>query len=127
MSTKRRHDDYLEDIRQAALRACRFVEGMSQGEFIDDERTQQAVAMSLIIIGEAATKISERYPDFIHEHPQIPWNLIRGMRNRIAHAYFSINWPRVWDTVHKDLPHLIEAIKPYIGAVEDDEADGPRP
>jgi len=127
MSTKRRHGDYLEDIRQAAMRALRFVNGTSKDEFLNDELKQQAVAMSLIIIGEAATKICEQYPDFIQEHPQIPWNLMRGMRNRIAHAYFSINWPRVWDTVHKDLPHLIETIKPYISAVEDDEADGPKP
>jgi uncharacterized protein with HEPN domain len=103
--------DYLEDMRQAALRACRFVEGMSKAEFFEDERTQQAVAMSLILLGEGANKIHEKHADFVLKHPQLPWDNMRGMRNRIVHGYSSIIWPRVWDTVHKDLPQLIEAIE----------------
>jgi uncharacterized protein with HEPN domain len=47
--------------------------------------------MSLVIIGEVATKIMDRYPGFVDGQPSIPWRNIRGMRNRIAHGYFDIN------------------------------------
>ncbi len=49
--------DYLDHMRQAATDACSFVEGLNKEDFLADKRTQQAVIMSLIIIGEAATKM----------------------------------------------------------------------
>jgi uncharacterized protein with HEPN domain len=55
-----RLSDYLDHIRQAAADACSFVEGMEESEFLADRRTQQAVIMSLVIIGEAATKLMKR-------------------------------------------------------------------
>lgn len=62
--TESRLGDYLEHIRQAATDAITFVEGLSKEEFLEDRRTQQAVVMSLIIIGEASTKIMDQHPDF---------------------------------------------------------------
>lgn len=56
--------DYLDHMRQAATDACDFVDGLSKEDFLHDKRTQQAVVMSLIIIGEAATKIMDRHVDF---------------------------------------------------------------
>ena len=52
--------DYLEHMRQAASDALIFVEGLNKAEFAQDKRTQQAVIMSLVIIGEAATKVMDR-------------------------------------------------------------------
>lgn len=51
-----RLSDYIDHIQQAATDACSFVEGLAKDDFLTDRRTQQAVIMSLIIIGEAATK-----------------------------------------------------------------------
>jgi uncharacterized protein with HEPN domain len=87
--TDNRLPDYLEHIQNAAIDARDFVTGLAKDEFLDDKRTQQAVIMSLIIIGEAATKIMERYPDFADAHPEVPWRNMRGMRNRIAHGVIS--------------------------------------
>ena len=64
--------DYLEHMRQAAADAIGFVEGMSRADFLADKRTQQAVIMSLIVLGEAATKVMDRYPDFANAHAQVP-------------------------------------------------------
>ncbi|WP_084627947.1 HepT-like ribonuclease domain-containing protein, partial [Elstera litoralis] len=75
-----------------------------------DKRTQQAVVMSIIIVGEAATKIMDQYPDFATAHPHIPWRSMRGMRNRIAHGYFDINLEIVWGTVTTALPELVRNI-----------------
>jgi len=81
--------------------------GPEQEDFLGDERTQQAVIMSLVIIGEAATRVMDGYPAFADAHKEIPWRSMRGVRNRIAHGYFAINLDVVWDTVQTALPaHL---------------------
>ena len=97
----------IEQMRQAAGDACAFTEGMTREEFLADRRTQQAVVMSLLILGEAASKIMDRHPERIARHAKIPWRSMRGMRNRIAHGYFEINLDVVWDTVQAALPPLV--------------------
>jgi len=105
-----RLDDYLEHMRQAAADACSFVEGSVKEAFVEDKRTQQAVIMSLVILGEAATKVMDNYAEFVQVHPEVPWRSMRGMRNRIAHGYFDINLEVVWDTVQTALPELLEKL-----------------
>lgn len=99
--------DYVQHMQQAAADACSFVEGLGKDDFLQDKRTQQAVIMSLIILGEAATKVMDAYPDFAAQNASIPWRNMRGMRNRIAHGYFDINLEVVWDTVQLALPQLL--------------------
>ena len=99
--------DYLGHIQQAALDACSFVEGVSKDAFFADKRTQQAVIMSLIIIGEAAAKVMDGYPQFTQKYASVQW---RGMRNRIAHGYFDINLDVVWETVQTALPELLKQL-----------------
>jgi uncharacterized protein with HEPN domain len=108
--TENRLPDYLDHMQQAAADACGFVEGLSKTDFLADKRTQQAVIMSLIIIGEAATKVMDRYPEFSTQHPEVPWRSMRGMRNHIAHGYFDINLDVVWETVKGALPELLEQL-----------------
>ena len=105
-----RLSDYLDHIQQAARKACGFVEGMSKDDFLKDKRTQNAVIMSIIIIGEAATKVLGDYAEFAQTHSEIPWRSMRGMRNRIAHGYFDINLDMVWDTVQIALPELLKQL-----------------
>lgn len=62
--------DYLDHMQQAAQDACVFVEGLGKADFLEDKRTQQAVIMSLIILGEAATKVMETSPEFAENHAQ---------------------------------------------------------
>lgn len=104
--------DYLAHMHQAATDACGFVEGLRKEDFFTDKRTQQAVIMSLIIIGEAATKIMDGYAEFTVAHPEVPWRSMRGMRNRIAHGYFDINLDVVWETVRTALPALLQQLAP---------------
>ena len=102
--------DYIEHMQQAATDACGFVDGLSKEAFLGDKRTQQAVVMSLIVIGEAATKVMDGYGQFAEAHPEVPWRAMRGMRNRIAHGYFDINLDVVWDTVQTALPELLRKL-----------------
>ena len=106
---------------QAATEACGFVEGLGKVEFLADKLTQQAVVMSLIIIGEAATKVMDRHGAFVARHPDIPWRSMRGMRNRIAHGYFDINLDVVWNPVQTALPALVQQIPDIRG--DTDEGD----
>lgn len=96
-----------------------FIDGLSKEDFLADKRTQSAVVMSLVVIGEAATKVMDRYPDFADRHPGVPWRSMRGMRNRIAHGYFEINLDVVWDTVRTALPDLLERLR----TIREDEGD----
>ena len=105
---------YLEHILEASINIEVYVKNYSFQEFKDDVRTQQAVIMNFIIIGEAATKIMDKYPDFIQETPQIPRLGMRGMRNRIAHSYFDIDLSVVWETIKKAIPELVEQLKPLL-------------
>jgi uncharacterized protein with HEPN domain len=102
--------DYIDHIQQAAADASGFVTGLSKEDFLSDKRTQQAVIMSLIIIGEAATKVIEGYAAFTQAHPEVPWRNMRGMRNRMAHGYFDVNLELVWQTAQEWLPELLKQL-----------------
>lgn len=106
-----RLEDYLAHMREAARDAVGFVQGMTRQDFQQDKRTQQAVVMSLVILGEAATQLMDRHGAFCEARPQIPWRNMRGMRNRIAHGYFSIDFDVVWDTVSQALPQLLDELE----------------
>lgn len=103
--------DYLEHMRQAATDACSFTEEMSKAEFLSDKRTQQAVILSLIVIGEASAKIMDQHTEFSNNQPKVQWRSMRGMRNRIAHGYFDINLDIVWETVQTALPELLTQLR----------------
>jgi len=105
----------------AAQDARSFVEGIDKDEFLADKRTQQAVIMSFVILGEAATKIIDRYAEFAESHPEVPWRNMRGMRNRIAHGYFEINLELVWDTVQSALPNLLS----HLPSADNEAGDQP--
>lgn len=111
--------DYLEHIQQAAIDACSFVVGFDKKDFLADKRTQQAIVMNLIVIGEAAAKIMDGYTDFTRSNPEVPWRGMRGMRNRIAHGYFEIDLDIVWETVQKALPELIKQLQSLHVQTED--------
>lgn len=106
--------DYLNHMLEAATDACGFVEGLAKEDFLEDKRTQRAVIMSLIIIGEAATKVMDVYADFAQANAQVPWRSMRGMRNRIAHGYFDINLEVVWATVQTALPEMLQQLEAII-------------
>jgi uncharacterized protein with HEPN domain len=107
--------DYLIHLKQAAEDACSFVEGLSKGDFLADRRTQQAVIMSLMTIGEIAARIVARHPEFVARHSDVPWRQMRGMRNRLVHGYFGVDLDVVWETTQTavpDLRHSLDGIDP---------------
>lgn len=115
--------DYLDHIQQAAADARSFVEGQTKVHFLGDKRTQQAVIMSLIIIGEAATKVMDGHAEFTQAHAEVPWRSMRNMRNRMAHGYFEINLDVVWETVQEWLPELLKELPAVRQDADDEDRD----
>jgi uncharacterized protein with HEPN domain len=113
--------DYLAHIQKSASDARSFVEGMSFADFQADKRTQQAVILSLVIIGEAAGKLLEHHAAFLTGHPGVPWASMKGMRNRLAHGYFDIDLQIVWDTVQAALPQVLIELPAVLNAAARDD------
>ncbi len=99
--------EYLDHMLEAARLACSYVEGMSKEAFLADKRTQQAVILNMIVLGEVATRLLKDRPTFPDRFPDVPWKSMKGMRNRIAHGYFDIDLDIVWDTVKSSVPRLV--------------------
>lgn len=80
----------VQHILDEANEACKYTEGISFNEFVEDGKTVRAVICYTLnrSIGEAASKISI---EFRKEHPDVPWQKIIGMRNRLIHVYFDID------------------------------------
>lgn len=102
----------LKHILEAAHQATIYLEGLTKADFLEDRRTQDAVSMNLIVIGENSTKLLEKFePELLAAYADIPWHAMRGMRNRMAHGYETIDFEIVWETVKTYLPQLITALE----------------
>lgn len=110
MSASQRLPDYLDHMLEAVHLTATYVAGLDKSVFLSDRRTQQAVLMNIVILGEAATKILTEFPAFAEQHSEIPWRTIRAMRNRVAHAYFQVNIELVWETATVALPDLAASL-----------------
>ena len=98
---------YLDDILTSIEKIERYTANMNQISFMADERTIDAVSHNLQIIGEAVKKIPAELRD---RYPQIEWRKIAGLRDTIAHAYFSIDDEIIWDIVENKLTELRDCI-----------------
>ena len=98
----------LRHMLDAAREALSFAHGRTRGDLDNDRQLVLALVKAIEIVGEAAARVSEptrrRLPD-------MPWERIVGMRNRLVHAYFDINPDIVWRTVQEDLPELIALVE----------------
>jgi uncharacterized protein with HEPN domain len=88
-----RTKDYIEHMLEAIGRIREYVAPLSHETFESTQMAVDAVVRNIEIIGEAA-------------HPEIPWQDIYAMRNRVSHGYFAINTQVVWVTIQRDLPEL---------------------
>jgi uncharacterized protein with HEPN domain len=78
-------------------------EGMKFEEFIEDETLKRASSRSIEIIGEAVKNLSG---DFRRSYKNIEWKKIAGLRDKVIHYYFGVNWDIVWDVIKNRVPEL---------------------
>ncbi len=98
----------LQDILDSAEKIRKYVDGCDYQDFLDDDKTIDAVVRNFEVIGEAGNRID---PDFRNSNPEIEWNRIRGLRNRLVHDYFGIDYEIVWSIIQNDLDYLISGIR----------------
>lgn len=109
---KRVYIDYLQDMPDNAKRANCFTAGMDFGSFSKDDKTVYAVIRAVEIIGEAARNVPQDVRSKYPQIPcQIPWRDVAGMRDKLIHQYFGINMEVVWQTLHEDVPMLIDSLE----------------
>lgn len=94
----------LKDMIEAAQKILFYTDTMSFEDFIEDDKTKDAVIRNFEVIGEAAKRVHD---DFKRRHPEIEWKRIRGFRNRIVHEYFGIDFEMVWQIKEENLDELI--------------------
>ena len=107
---------YLKDIAEAMEAIEEFVEGMEPDDFKQDDKTSSAVVRKFEIIGEAAKRVPE---DIRQKYPQIPWKEMAGMRDKLIHFYFGLDYTLVWETIE----HRIPQIRPVIHQILEDLED----
>jgi uncharacterized protein with HEPN domain len=92
---------YLQDILVAMTRIAEYLEGYTFNQFKKDYKTVDAVIRNFEIIGEASRKL----PDHIKENnPDLPWDEMYLLRNKVSHEYFGIDYEIIWDVCINHLP-----------------------
>ena len=94
---------YLKDIVEAAKAIQTFLDNVARDNFLENDLLGSAVLQKLMVIGEAAARLSN---DFRNQHSEIDWPDIVAFRNIAVHAYFSTDWQIVWITATLDVPAL---------------------
>jgi uncharacterized protein with HEPN domain len=100
-----RRDDtlLLIDILEALEVIQDYIQGYTYEEFIQDRKTKDAVIRNLEIVGEASNHLSDAYKN---KNDQIPWRQMIGIRNRIIHEYFGVDYAIVWNIISKNLESI---------------------
>lgn len=106
-----RDNEAVLDLYKALQKILTFTQGMSESEFIGDEKTQSSVLYQFIIVGEAVNRLSD---EFKAQNSQVPFAQIRGMRNRVVHEYSTVDQTIVWEAIQTDVPGLLALISPLI-------------
>ena len=107
MREKREFLDYLVDIQEASQNIARFISGMTWDEFSQDQKRIYAVGRAFEIIGEAAKKV----PLSVRKrHSKVPWKQMAGMRDKLIHEYFGVNYEVLWRTAQEEIPPMPQLI-----------------
>ena len=93
----------LEKICSEIDLALKFVENMTEEEFLTDEKTKRAVGMTAINIGELTKHLTM---EFREEYSQVEWKNAARFRDIVAHKYETLNMLDVYETVTKDFPEM---------------------
>jgi uncharacterized protein with HEPN domain len=98
----------VEDMLEAIDRIDRYTAGLTRDAFIANEMVLDAVLRNLAVLAEAAGHIPSEVQRRL---PEVPWAAICGARNVMVHEYFAVDEDVIWDTITRDLPPLVPALR----------------
>lgn len=93
----------LQDILECIAKIRRYTQGLSFDDFLSNTEKVDAVARNFEIIGEAVSRVPIEVKN---KYPHVHWQRIKGLRNRIIHDYFGIDYKIVWTIVQNQLDDL---------------------
>ena len=111
MKTSRTYLHYLEDIEQSMLRILEYLEDLDINSFRKDYKTVDAVVRNFEIIGEATKNLPV---EFKEQNPQLPWEEMYRMRNKISHEYFGLDYEILWYISTIEIPANYEELRKII-------------
>ncbi|MEM9265280.1 MAG: DUF86 domain-containing protein [Cyanobacteria bacterium P01_F01_bin.13] len=109
--------DYLQDILQYIAIVERLIDGITFEEFEGDEKIILALTRAVEVVGEAAKQIPLSLRE---QYSEIAWKQIIGMRDRLAHAYFSIDLDILWNAALQDLQTFKPTIQTMLDRLDKD-------
>jgi uncharacterized protein with HEPN domain len=98
--SKRGVIEILSDIKEAISRIKKYIKELSYDQFLKDTKTQDAVVRNFEIIGEAVKLLPE---ELKKKSISIPWDKIAGIRDRLIHQYFGVNYEIIWTIIEEEL------------------------
>ena len=93
----------IDDILEAIDKIERYINRVDYSSWLNDEKTIDAVIRNLEIIGEASSHLP---PEVREQYVDVPWIMMKGIRNILAHEYFGVDLKIIWKTIKEDLPIL---------------------
>lgn len=102
---------YISDIVAAGDAITRYVSGVSFDAFAANDEKRAAVERQLFILGEAAARLPE---DWKQRLPEVPWRQIVGLRNVLAHGYWTIDADELWDIATHKVPEFVANLRPLL-------------
>jgi uncharacterized protein with HEPN domain len=102
----------IEDIIESGKKILSYTAGLTIEQFLDDEKTVDAVIRNFEIIGEAAGNLPIEFKSL---YPDIDWRRIKGFRNRIVHEYFGIDYEIVWKVKETFLHEMLQKLSEIKG------------
>ncbi len=99
---------FVAEMIAACDKIGRFISGLQEADFYNNELVQDAVLRNLEVIGEAARQLSADVRD---RHSEVPWTRIIGFRNITVHAYFAVDLSIVWRIITANLPGLVRQLQ----------------